>query len=58
MSPISLRSVRPLMFRTIAVSDLRLVNLADTDLKRLSASIEAQLKYEVEELLQGGGQAD
>jgi len=51
LDPIPLQTVRPMVFRTISISDLKKVDLTEPDLKRLSNSIETQLKYEVEEMI-------
>ena len=53
MDPIPLRSVRPLIFKTICVTDLNKerVDLKDQNLKRLAENIERELQYEVEEMI-------
>ena len=53
LDAIPLRSVRPMIFKTILVTDLNKerVNLKDQDHKRLAENIERELKYEVEEMI-------
>ena len=53
MDAIPLRSVRPLIFKTICVTDLNKerVDLKDQNLKRLAENIEKELQYEVEEMI-------
>ena len=51
MDPIALQSVRPLIFKTLTVTDLKSVNLAEEDLKKLTNSIETALQYEVEDMI-------
>jgi len=53
MDAIPLRSVRPLIFKTICVTDLNKerVDLKDQNLKRLAENIERELQYEVEEMI-------
>lgn len=51
LDPIPLQTVRPMVFKTIAITDLRKVDLAEQDMKRLNNAIETQLKYEVEEMI-------
>ena len=50
LDPISLMIVIPMVFKTIAITDLRKVDLAEQDM-RLNNAIEIQLKYEVEEMI-------
>ena len=50
MDVIPLQTVRPLVFRTVALQDMRL-DLGEPDGKKLGEAIERQLKYEVEEML-------
>ena len=51
LDPIPLQTVRPMVFKTIAITDLKKVDLTESDTKRLSNAIETQLKYEVEEMI-------
>ena len=53
MDAIPLRSVRPLIFKTICVTDLNKerVDLMDENPKRLAENIEKELQYEVEEMI-------
>ena len=51
LDPIPLQTVRPMVFKTIAITDLKKVDLAEPDMKRLNQAIETQLKYEVEEMI-------
>jgi len=50
MDPIPLKTVRPMVFRSISVTDLK-VDLTEPDAKRLINAIETQLKYEVEDMI-------
>ena len=50
LDPISLMIVIPMVFKTIAITDLRKVDLAEQDMG-LNNAIEMQLKYEVEEMI-------
>lgn len=51
LDPIPLQTVRPMIFKTISITDLKRVDLTETDTKRLNNAIETQLKYEVEEMI-------
>ena len=53
MDAIPLQSVRPLIFKTISVTDLNKerVDLRDENAKRLAENIERELQYEVEEMI-------
>jgi hypothetical protein len=51
MDPIALKSVRPLIFKTIQMTDLRRVNFSEKNGKKLSQQIETELRYEVEEMI-------
>ena len=51
MEPIPLQSVRPLIFRTLSVTDLKSVNLAETDQRRLTTSLKTALQHEVEDMI-------
>jgi len=55
LDPIPLQTVRPMVFKTIAISDLRKVDLTEPDMKRLNQTIETELKYEVEEMIVEAG---
>jgi len=50
MDVIPLRTVRPLIFRSVALSDLK-VDLTEPDPKKLALDVERHLRYEVEEML-------
>jgi hypothetical protein len=51
MDPIPLETVRPLIFKTILMSDLRRVNFREKSEKKLTQQIEKELCYEVEEMI-------
>jgi len=51
LDPIPLQTVRPMVFKTISITDLKRVDLTESDTKRLNNAIETQLKYEVEEMI-------
>ena len=50
LDPISLMIVIPMVFKTIAITDLRKVDMTEQDM-RLNNAIEMQLKYEVQEMI-------
>ena len=48
--------VRPMVFKAIAITDLKKVDMTEPDMtepdiRRLGQAIETQLKYEVEEMI-------
>ena len=51
LDPISLMIVMPMVFKTIATTELRKVDLAEQDMNRLNNAIEMQSKYDVEEMI-------
>jgi hypothetical protein len=51
LGPIPLLMVRTMVFQTIAITDLKKVDMTEPDIRRLGQAIETQLKYEVEEMI-------
>ena len=55
MVPVSLQTVRPLIFRQISITDLKNVDLTEPDPKVLNEAIYRCVKYEVEDMLEEAG---
>ena len=51
LDPIALKTVRPLVFKTISITDMRRIDLNEPDPKKKLQMIETELKYEVEEMI-------
>ena len=51
VEPIPLSTVRPLIFKTIQMGDLRRVNFKEKNTKKLAQQIDTELRYEVEEMI-------
>ena len=56
VEPIPLSTVRPLIFKTIQMGDLRRVNFKEKNTKKLAQQIDTELRYEVEEMIRYFGE--